>query len=177
KLKITFIFVTHDQEEALVMSDRIAVLNAGHIEQVGNSCTDIFERPRTEFVANFMGATNLFDGTISHRDGKAFVTMAGVSPFPLNAGEHGDGAIRFTVRPEKLLLTKSAPENRVSLPVTIEDEVYQGTSTSWIVRYLDRTLVVIEQNSKTADVMARFSRGDQAYLSWDPNHTVILETS
>ncbi|HEY4492248.1 MAG TPA: spermidine/putrescine ABC transporter ATP-binding protein, partial [Acidobacteriota bacterium] len=61
KLRITFIFVTHDQEEALVMSDRIAVMNHGRIEQVGVGCTEIFERPRTEFVANFMGATNVFE--------------------------------------------------------------------------------------------------------------------
>src|SRR5262245_13039030 len=75
RLKITFIFVTHDQEEALVMSDRIGVMNSGRLEQVGKSCSEIFERPQTEFVANFMGATNLFEGTLSKDNGKKYLSM------------------------------------------------------------------------------------------------------
>lgn len=169
RLGITFIFVTHDQEEALVMSDRIAVMNAGHFEQIG-TCADIFERPRTVFAAHFMGATNIFAGNIKDRK----LTAEGEIDFPMESGR--DGSVQFTVRPEKLLLTQEKIAERVNLPVTVADEVYQGTNTNWIVNFRDKELVVIEQNSKVAEVKARFSRGDAAYVSWDPKHTVILES-
>jgi putative spermidine/putrescine transport system ATP-binding protein len=102
-LGITFLFVTHDREEALALSDRIAVMDHGRVEQVG-SPAEVFEAPATEFVARFLGATNVF-------------TAEG-------------GARRFVVRPEKLAL-RSAGES--GLPVTIVERVYHGASTEWIV--------------------------------------------
>lgn len=174
RLRITFIFVTHDQEEALVMSDRIAVMNAGRVEQVGN-CADIFERPRTVFAANFMGATNLLEGTLTIEGGRGKLAVDDGVSFPVEPGDTPAGRTQFTVRPEKLLLTTEAPANRVCLPVTIDDEVYQGTNTSWIVGYKGKSLVVIEQNITVAEFKARFTRGDSAFISWDPKHTVILK--
>jgi putative spermidine/putrescine transport system ATP-binding protein len=102
-LGITFVFVTHDREEALALSDRIAVMDRGRVEQVG-SPVEVFESPATEFVARFLGATNVF-------------TM-------------GDGARRFVVRPEKLALRASG---EAGLPVTVRERVYHGASTEWIV--------------------------------------------
>ena len=105
---ITFIFVTHDQEEALVMSDRIAVMNAGKLEQVGPSA-EVFERPMTPFVARFMGAANFF----RRLDGRQFV-----------------------VRPEKLLVRPTGTQVRAgwrSAEVTIAERIYQGLSTVWVV--------------------------------------------
>lgn len=174
QLRITFIFVTHDQEEALVMSDRIAVMNAGRVEQVGN-CADIFERPRTVFAANFMGATNLLDARLVRVDGQGTLSVDEGITFAVEPGDSAAGDVQFTVRPEKLLLTTDRINNRVCLPVRIEDEVYQGTNTSWIVGYKGKQLVVIEQNSTVAEFKARFSRGDAAFISWDPKHTVLLK--
>jgi len=174
QLKITFIFVTHDQEEALVMSDRIAVMNAGRIEQVGKSCTEIFEHPRTQFVANFMGSTNVFDGILS-KASSGEVKMDDGTAFDVSAGSRLAGPLKFTVRPEKMLLTTEPVSNRVSVPVKIVDEIYQGTNTNWVVDYRGKQVVVIEQNSRVAEEKARFNRGDAAYLSWNPKHTVLLE--
>ena len=173
RLKITFIFVTHDQEEALVMSDRIAVMNAGRVEQVGKSCTEIFEHPRTEFVANFMGATNLFEGVISNDNGKKQLQIPDGPSFDVETIRAG--AVKFTVRPEKMLLTSEPVQGRVCVPVKVVDEIYQGTNTNWVVDYQGKSLTIIEQNSKVSEDQARFSRADTAFLSWSPKHTVVLE--
>ena len=175
KLKITFIFVTHDQEEALVMSDRIAVMNAGRIEQVGNGATEIFERPRTEFVADFMGATNILEGSLKSEGGVSRIQLKNGLSFDIDPGHERNGPLKFVVRPEKMLLTSEVVNGRVCLPVKVLDEVYQGTNTNWIVEYEGKRLVVIEQNSKVTEEKARFSRGDAAFLSWNPKHTVMLE--
>lgn len=170
QLKITFIFVTHDQEEALVMSDRIAVMNHGQIEQVGKSCSEIYEHPRTEFVAHFIGATNIFEGALSGGqmklpDGRSFAME----------NNKANGDVRFAVRPEKMVLSVQDIPGRVCIPVTVKDEIFQGTNTSWVVEYQGKKFTVVEQNSKVVEEAGRFSRDDQAILSWNPKHTVILE--
>lgn len=149
-LGITFVFVTHDQEEALVMSDRIAVMNAGRLEQVGASA-DVFERPRTEFVARFMGAANFFS----------------------------DNGRRFIVRPEKLSLRPadtSVNGTLASRPVTVVERLYQGLSTSWTVRGQDDQLIsVYEQNSTpTANGNGTAAEGKPALLCWDRQHEVDI---
>jgi len=170
QLQITFIFVTHDQEEALVMSDRIAVMNQGQIEQVGKSCSEIYEHPRTEFVAHFIGATNIFEATaVDH-----LLKMWDGPEFPIESTPV-QGSVKFTVRPEKMLLSSEDVAGRVSLPVTVVDEIFQGTNTSWVVEYRNRKYTVVEQNSRIVEEQGRFSRGDQAVLSWNPKNTVILE--
>jgi spermidine/putrescine transport system ATP-binding protein len=170
QLKITFIFVTHDQEEALVMSDRIAVMNQGKIEQVGKSCSEIYEHPRTEFVANFIGSTNIFEGVLRDR----ILKMNGGPEFHVDSARQGP--VRFTVRPEKMLLSPQEVAGRISIPVVVTDEIFQGTNTSWVVDFHGQKYTVIEQNTKVVEEQGRFSRGDQALLSWNPKHTVILES-
>jgi spermidine/putrescine transport system ATP-binding protein len=170
ELKITFIFVTHDQEEALVMSDRIAVMNHGKIEQVGKSCSEIYENPRTEFVAHFIGATNIFEGTLSA--GRIHLSEGPAIPVE---NENQSGPVKFTVRPEKMVLSAQEIPGRISLPVKVIDEIFQGTNTSWVVEYRGQKFTVIEQNDKVVEEAGRFSRGDQAILSWNPKHTVVLE--
>jgi spermidine/putrescine transport system ATP-binding protein len=172
QLKITFIFVTHDQEEALVMSDRIAVMNQGRIEQVGKSCSEIYEHPRTEFVAHFIGATNIFEGIVSDHKLK----MPEGPEFALDFDSR-KGSVKFTVRPEKMLLSQQDVAGRISIPVQIVDEIFQGTNTSWVVDYRGQKYTVVEQNSKVVEEQGRFQRGEQAVLSWNPKHTVVLEES
>lgn len=168
RLKITFIFVTHDQEEALVMSDRIAVMNQGRIEQLGK-CTEIFEHPETEFVANFMGAVNILEAKLS---GRTRLHLNG-DAVEIPAVDLPDGVVKFTVRPEKMALGTEPSPGRVCLTVTVTDEIYVGTNTNWVVEYNGMPLTVIEQNSRVADD-SRFARGQQAVLSWDPRHMIVL---
>ncbi len=147
-LGITFVFVTHDQEEALVMSDRIAVMNAGKLEQVGTAAT-VFERPATEFVARFMGAAN-------------FLTDAGR---------------RFVVRPEKLWLCTGGtpPSDAANRRVTIVERLYQGQSMTYTVRdSAGTTISVYQQNGSDIAVMAE---GAAAILCWDREDEVPLVPS
>jgi putative spermidine/putrescine transport system ATP-binding protein len=147
---ITFVFVTHDQEEALVMSDRIAVMNAGRLEQVGPAA-EVFERPRTAFVAEFMGAGNFFAG---------------------------DDGRRFVIRPEKLNLRAADDgkgNGRRVRPVTVVERVYQGLSTVWTVRdSADVTYNVFEQNATPFADDDRLRPGGPAVMTWDPAHEVPL---
>ena len=180
-LGITFIFVTHDQEEALTMSDRVAVMNRGRVEQMDDAAT-VFERPATEFVANFMGASNFFAARVSAvADGMVSLALkaGGVVQVPSkDGGPHRPGEdARFVVRPEKLdLRGRDLSAHGVpSLGVTIEDKVYQGISTLWIVRDdADERFVVYEQNEKPFEEGSRFAVGGRAFLCWNARHAVML---
>jgi putative spermidine/putrescine transport system ATP-binding protein len=146
---ITFIYVTHDQDEALTMSDRIAVFNAGRIEQVATPA-ELYEHPATEFVAGFVGTSNVLD-----RDGH-----------------------RFTIRPEKIHIgpeTEPAREGFSTETGLIEEVVYLGPVTRYIVD-LDRggRLVAIRQNLETSSQDALKQRGNRARLQWRPGHTFDL---
>ncbi len=174
-LKLTFIFVTHDQEEALLMSDRVAVMNRGRIEQVGKSCSEIFEHPRTQFVANFIGAVNIFEASLSSENGIARLKLPGGPSFEIDARGRTGGNIQFIVRPEKMLLTAESSPDRVCLPVKVTDEIFQGINTSWVVEYSGKNFIVVEQNTNMVEEKARFSRGDAATLSWNPKNTVLLD--
>ena len=146
---ITFIFVTHDQEEALSMSDRIAVFNSGKIEQVGSS-SDLYERPETPFVASFVGTSNILQGK----------TAEAITGSP----------DMFSVRPEKIrLLTPGTPPGKGMLCAdgTVSDVVYLGLNTRFVVA-LDTggEMVVVEQNLETTSHDARSSLGKAVRLVW-----------
>ena len=182
ELGITFIFVTHDQEEALTMSDRIAVMNGGRVEQVGDAAA-VFERPATEFVANFMGASNFFAGRVREAAGDMLtVDLAGggetqVPRDPAAAAFPPGSSVRFVVRPEKLdLRSRDLSRHGVpSLAVTVEERVYQGVSTTWVVRdEAGARFVVYEQNEKPFDEATRFEIGSRAFVCWSPRHAVLI---
>ena len=152
KLGITFVFVTHDQEEALTMSDRVAVMNRGKVEQLGPAA-EVFERPSTEFVAHFMGAANFFQA-------------------PATSGPPA----RFVIRPEKLHLRTNPPEgaNWQCLRAKVEERVYQGINTMWVVNAAESRYTIYEQNvspihSTGPDV------GDDVFVCWDPQHAVVID--
>ncbi len=152
---ITFIYVTHDQEEALTMSDRLAVFNRGLIEQVGTPA-DVYERPATQFVAGFVGTSNLLTG-------EAAVTILG------KAGT-------FTVRPEKIRLcdADAVPEpDEASALGRIRDVVYLGPDTRYVV-VLDAggELVVTQQNLATSSMEALTAKGRTVRLTWKREHNL-----
>jgi ABC-type Fe3+/spermidine/putrescine transport system ATPase subunit len=178
ELGITFVFVTHDREEALAMSDRIAVMNRGRVEQVG-SPAGVFEIPETEFVARFLGATNVFTAEVRRlEDGVLFLQLAdgtGLAVPAAGSFRLRREPVRFVVRPEKLALRAIPSPAEVSLAVTVEDRVYHGASTEWIVRGRGgERFTVLAQNAGPAGEMPPFSPGSPAFLGWDARHSVVL---
>ncbi|HKI03417.1 MAG TPA: ABC transporter ATP-binding protein [Thermoanaerobaculia bacterium] len=177
-LGITFVFVTHDQQEALAMSDRIAVMNGGRVEQIG-SPAGIFETPETEFVARFLGATNVFTAEVRRQeDGILSLQLPDGTEFSVpSAGPPRlrREPVRFVVRPEKLALRAVPLPSEISLAVTVEDRVYHGASTEWIVRDArGERYAVFAQNAGLAGEALPFSPGNPAFLGWDARHSVVL---
>jgi spermidine/putrescine ABC transporter ATP-binding subunit len=132
---ITFIYVTHDQEEALVMSDRIAVMNAGHIMQLG-SPHEVFERPANLFVANFIGASNELDGAArdAGTDGLAVTLDSGEDLVVQSPGHARSGAVRVIVRPEHVRVLEGRHEGSNRLQCTLEEFVYLGAFRKAVLR-------------------------------------------
>ena len=155
-LGITFIFVTHDQEEALTLSDRIAVFNDGRIEQLGTP-SELYERPASRFVADFVGTSNLFDADRS-RD------ILG------REGHH-------SVRPEKMTVTHDGIDGVgvVNVPGTVVEAIYLGSGVRLVVDLDDGTRVsVLEQNDRGR--VRDDERGDRVVVSWHDDDVVHLGT-
>ena len=178
---ITFIYVTHDQEEAMTMSDRIAVMNAGQMEQVG-APQAVYEQPETDFVAGFLGASNLLDGTIETVDGgraKVALDDGTTVTLPAERMPVRDGAIRIGVRPEKLHIDPASAAGdgtgANSIEATVQVSTYTGVSTSYeCVTARGARLVVYVQNLSTAPPAV--SAGTPVRISWQPEHTFAVRT-
>jgi spermidine/putrescine transport system ATP-binding protein len=177
---ITFVFVTHDQEEAITMSDRIAVMNEGLIQQVGEP-VEIYERPNNRFVADFIGETNFILGEVAEirRDR----TMVALGQGLMMAGQTNEGAkvgqqVTLAIRPEKIKLeANSRVVNDLShIPALIEEAIYIGTDTRYTVRVADQHHVVIRVQNTGGDVVSNrpFQRGEKVYLSWATENALVL---
>ncbi|SEM14789.1 ABC transporter ATP-binding protein [Nonomuraea pusilla] len=162
---ITFVYVTHDQSEALTMSDRIAVMNDGLVEQLA-APREIYERPATAFVAGFIGTSNLLKGTAN---GGTLKIGGGRVLVP---GHEGD--VTVTVRPEKITIGTGEPEPGVSsVRGTVSEMVYLGTYNSYSVKLPDGAeITVFEQNAH--DATATAERGDSVWLSWQAQHSYVI---
>ncbi len=177
RLGITFVYVTHDQEEALTMSDRIAVMDQGEVLQIGTP-TDIYEKPASRFVADFIGETNFLEGTFLRRDGtRAVVDVAGMAPvLAMTMEEFAAGQnVTVAVRPEKITIQREDPSlGNNCCQGTIENVVYIGTDTNYVVR-LDsgRTLRVREQNAAPS-LREGLDEGKRAFLFWEPECSLPL---
>ena len=173
---ITFVFVTHDQEEALTMSDRIAVMSAGNILQVG-SPRDIYDTPADRFVADFIGETNFLEGEIADTaDGLAEIRIrqGGNLKAPLPSGHGGTGAVTLMVRPEHATLTHQAAAPVPSLTGTLADIVYIGTDTYFDVLLADgATVFSVRQQNRPSQALP-FSIGDPVCVAIEPGATRIL---
>ena len=165
ELGITFVYVTHDQEEALTMSDRLAVFNEGRIEQIG-SPADVYEHPQTEFVAGFVGVSNVLE-----RDGRKFT----IRPEKIHMSETGSER-RLDGAREAQAPATPAPEHEFGEPGVVRDVVYVGMVTRYIVD-LDAggELVVVQQNLETSSTEALEAQGKHVRLSWRPEHTYVIK--
>ena len=181
---ITFVFVTHDQEEAMTMSDRIAVMRQGKIEQLG-SPEELYERPGTEFVAGFLGVSNLLDAEVV-APGAPFselrLTDGTVVRAPMN-GHGGAGNVRLGVRPEKLHVlplhedeTATSASDTNAVNGVVLDASYIGVSTQYLVETRDgHKLTVYAQNLETSGVGEALADGQRVRLTWRPQHTFVID--
>ncbi|MEV5740714.1 ABC transporter ATP-binding protein [Microbispora rosea] len=173
---ITFVYVTHDQSEALTMSDRIAVMNDGLVEQLAEP-REIYERPASKFVAGFIGTSNLLSGTVQQITGDTAVLALGASDrilVPADGALAAGASVDLTVRPEKIKIAKDQPEGDLSVVRgTVSEVVYLGTYNSYVVRLGDGAeITVFEQNANDSTITAE--RGDEVWLSWQPWHSYAL---
>ena len=175
---ISFVYVTHDQEEAMTMSDRIAVMNAGRLEQVGAPQT-VYELPATRFVASFLGASNLLAGEVSSANGsvaKVALEAGSTISLPAERVPATRGAVHVGVRPEKLHIDAAGdgalPEaNSIEAPVATS--TYTGVSTSYECTTADgATVVVYVQNLEAST--APLGAGARVRLAWHPEHTFAV---
>ena len=174
RLRTTFLFVTHDQEEALVMADRIAVMSHGRIEQVERT-EALYERPRTRFVADFLGVRNLVDATVvAVEAGLATLrTAAGLVFRAADDGGYRPGAMVVVgIRSERVRMNGS-PDGENTLPGTLDDEIYLGDRTDWRVRAGDVVFTVAEAAAQVRDRR----RGEPATISFPPAAVLRLEES
>jgi spermidine/putrescine transport system ATP-binding protein len=175
---ITFIYVTHDQEEAMTMSNRIAVMNAGRFEQVG-APQDVYELPATQFVASFLGASNLLDGTIESVNGdlaKVTVRAGSAVTLPVSRLPTHSGDVSIGVRPEKLSIrpAEDAGNGGNSINALVSISTYTGVSTSYECRTEDGASIVVYVQNQEAS-RAPLAPGARVRLTWHPEHTFAVE--
>lgn len=177
RLGITFIFVTHDQQEALVMSDRIAVIHRGRLEQIGTG-QEIYERPRTRFVAEFMGVENFF--AISYEgtsDGVArFKTPSGLTLLARSEDSSPTSAT-LAVRPDMIELSfaPQSPQLANLLTGELTETIYEGGSRRWAVRLESGERIVVRKPAAVGEpALDAATRGTKVYLTWEPGASLVF---
>ncbi|MGW2401281.1 ABC transporter ATP-binding protein [Kitasatospora sp. NPDC001664] len=174
---ITFVHVTHDQEEAMTMADTIAVMNGGRVEQLG-APADLYENPATTFVANFLGQSNLIPAQVSGRsDGSVLLDADGARlALPEARCATAAGRVHLGVRPEKITIETAGTEvaeGRNRLTGTVLDSAFIGVSTQYVVRTASgQEIAVFEQNM---DRDVRITPGAEVVLHWNPAHSFGLD--
>ena len=180
---ITFIYVTHDQEEAITMADRIAVMNQGEMLQVGGP-KEIYERPGTHFVADFIGETNFVDGTLVERDADGFGRVKLMNDAVIRAQlSHtlaaSDGPVLVAIRPERITISPAnaepAERGTTSLPAKLVDSQYIGTDTRYILRIGETIELVARLQNLDDRPKAIFAVGQAVTVRWSDASTTVLD--
>ena len=194
KIGITFVYVTHDQGEALALSDRIAVMNEGRILQVGTP-SEIYDSPQNCFVADFIGTSNFFEGTLISTDGDLVRVESNTEPTfkfvcPHSEGMPIDTPVTVMIRPERIdISAKSNPDLPNCLRV-IQDESYLGTTVQYTVQTDYPTSIIVNQQWRGMETSPyslgvqnrnkretyRFKQGDTVYLQWAAENAIVLKT-
>ena len=180
---ITFVYVTHDQEEALTMSDRIAVMSEGRVEQIG-SPTEIYDNPATVFVAGFIGQANLWPARVTHRSGSsAIVTALGGSTFSgtcANPSVSADSAVTLMVRPERIAISVEEPttlptngdSGTQSVRATVTDLTFQGPTVRLALRAPDDSPIIANIDPDADLPLLR--PGDAVWATWSSSAVCVL---
>lgn len=175
ELKTTFIYVTHDQAEALTLADQMAILNSsGTVEQIGTP-EQIYEFPRTSFVANFVGTSNLFTGILT----KDQLDVNGLGLIPINKesaklqGKDDGQDLTLSIRPEKIFISKNKPLNEFVFEGRVKSIIYQGRFTQYVVIVNNKLVQIFEQNE---DHVSRLSidLDDIVFIWWLKDSSVLL---
>ncbi len=189
RLKQTFIFVTHDQEEALTISDRVAVMNKGVVEQVGTP-QEIYEYPKTLFVAQFIGSMNVLDGHIRASDPQSIVVNTatrrpimirpprdGMRPLPVVTEAQ---KVQVMIRPEKMKILKSQPGfEQNSIEGSIKEALYKGPITQFLIQPKEENLPVFQvvQTNSALSAKKAWSIGDKVFVAWLPEDCILMGES
>jgi spermidine/putrescine transport system ATP-binding protein len=169
---ITFLYVTHDQEEALAMSDRIAVMDEGVVQQSGPP-EEIYETPRKTFVAGFIGVSNLLPGTVE--DGGVRLSTGQLVPAQVPQDCGAGASVHCSVRPEKIFLGDLVDDDMVSVEGEIVERIYLGTTTQVIIELgPDVRVISVEQNTDRSRADDRWEIGQRIRLGWHPEHALVL---
>lgn len=167
QLRMTALYVTHDQEEALVMSDRIAVMNNGRIEQCGGP-TDLYDEPETRFVATFIGESNFIDGVLARADGAiGYVEAPGLGSLraPLKPGIAAGSPVALTVRPEKIIAHDNGASSHLNtVDGTVADVVFVGEMRRYVVALPGGQRLVLKAQNRSG--VQSFNRGDAIRVGW-----------
>ncbi len=172
---VTFVYVTHDQGEALSMSDRIAVLNEGAVEQIG-SPREIYRRPATRFVASFIGVSNVVDGVVTgRRDDRAVLRTGDDEHVELPDDDLAEGtSVTFTIRPEHISLHRTPAADDSSIRATVTDVAFHGAVTRYLLKRADGTELVAVRPDGDGPSPAP---GEQWWASWPAAHAVLIPES
>ncbi|WP_418304077.1 ABC transporter ATP-binding protein [Novibacillus thermophilus] len=174
KLGITFVYVTHDQEEALTMSDRIAVMNHGVIEQVGTP-DEIYERPASRFVADFIGETNIFEGTVvGFENGYAYIELSGHKiPVPQSELLKMNGSATVAIRPEQLKIVDDVSEQAIKIPGKVVEHIYVGSVIKTTVSLPWQQHITV---SSVPDEKHVYQPNSDVFVSWEPKKAVVVKS-
>ena len=175
---ITFVYVTHDQGEALTMSDRLVVMNQGRIEQLGTP-RELYEQPATRFVAGFIGTSNILRGRVDRESGGLAIIQLSSDErvlVPCGPAARTGQEIEVIVRPEKMVLLSddAIPEDRCAVRGRVREVVYLGTSTSYTVVVPGGTEVTVFRQNATSPSEADVTEGQDVWLAWAPEHSYVL---
>ena len=168
KLGMTFIYVTHDQDEALTMSDRIVIINKGIIEQI-DTPRNIYRKPKTAFVADFIGESNLIKGIISEiQDDYVITKIDNELELKINKDNYQiNETVKLIIRPEDIKITKTKTDN--SIKGIITDEIYDGAMTKYIISITDK--IQLKANFYGIDI---YDKDDEVYLTIDKENIIII---
>lgn len=184
RLKHTFIFVTHDQEEALTLSDRVAVMNGGVVEQVGTP-QEIYEYPRTPFVSQFIGSINILDGDVKEASQESILVSSffkrNIQIKPSRDGSRSlprtviGAEVRVLVRPEKLKILKSLPSpDQNAIEGSLREVLYQGPITQLFVQLREGLTWIVAQPNTAVTARKGFNIGDRVFVAWSPEDCLLM---
>ena len=182
KLGITFVVVTHDQEEAMTLSTRIAVMNAGRFLQVG-APKEIYEYPRSRFVADFIGTINTFEGSVASVGDEQVTVECPQIPVPVTAlsGDPVDVGqqVCIAVRPEKIFISLEKPDDdeAISMPAVVDDFGYLGNRSLYRIRLANGHIIQVSRQNQRRSARRFVEWEDQVWVSWRPRSTVVITSA
>jgi spermidine/putrescine ABC transporter ATP-binding subunit len=173
---ITFIMVTHDQDEALAMAGRIAVMDRGAIKQLATP-SELYEKPANRFVADFIGKVNMFEASVLSQKGRALACDAkGIGKVSIPTDKTCSGTVTIAVRPEKVELSLKKPTEKgaISAAATVSDVAYYGDWSEVVTELADGSHVSINVQNDRREAGANAKRGDKVWVYWQPEDSLIL---